>query len=295
MRRFRIALLQLSAREDDVEANLARADTWCRRAAEADADLAVLPEMWSTGYTPVPQSASERKAWFGRAEPLDGPYISHFANLADELDMAIGATLLERVDGGVRNTVVVLDRTGERVLVYAKSHTCDFDWERTLTRGESFPVATLRTATDEVRVGAMICYDREFPEPARLLMLAGAEVIVVPNCCDLDEVRVAQTLTRATKNMVVVAVANHAPPGADGGSIAVSPIAYEGQGGPPVDTTVARGGPGEELVLCDVDLDTLRAWRSAETWGNAFRRPELYGPLSDTTVHPPFERRQARR
>ena len=55
-------------------------------------------------------------------------------------------------------------------------HTCDFGAERALTPGEDFRVAELDTACGRVKVGAMICYDREFPESARILMLRGAEL-----------------------------------------------------------------------------------------------------------------------
>ncbi len=85
-----------------------------------------------------------------------------------------------------------LTRFGERKLVYAKVHTCDFDVERELTPGEDFYVCALDTACGEVKVGAMICYDREFPESARVLMLKGAELILVPNACPMEINRLSQ-------------------------------------------------------------------------------------------------------
>ena len=97
--------------------------------------------------------------------------------------MAIGVTLLERCPSGPRNTLVLFDRFGRRVLTYAKVHTCDFDVERNLTPGDDFYVADLDTAAGTVKVGAMICFDREFPESARILMLQGAELILTPNAC----------------------------------------------------------------------------------------------------------------
>ena len=112
---------------------------------------------------------------------MDGDFVSAFGELARELNMAIGVTLLERYEGGPRNTLVLFDRFGERQLTYAKVHTCDFDVERHLTPGREFPVCVLDTAVGPVRVGAMICFDREFPESARILMLNGAELILVPN------------------------------------------------------------------------------------------------------------------
>lgn len=65
-------------------------------------------------------------------------------------------------------------------------HTCDFDKEAALTPGDDFYVAALDTPHGPLNVGALICYDREFPESARLLMLKGAEVILTPNACELE-------------------------------------------------------------------------------------------------------------
>ena len=55
------------------------------------------------------------------------------------------------------------------VMTYEKVHTCDFDIERNLTPGEDFFVSDLNTEYGDVKIGAMICYDREFPESARIL------------------------------------------------------------------------------------------------------------------------------
>ena len=65
--------------------------------------------------------------------------------------MAIGVTLLERCPSGPRNTLVLFDRFGRRVLTYAKVHTCDFDVERNLTPGDDFYVADLDTAAARSR------------------------------------------------------------------------------------------------------------------------------------------------
>jgi predicted amidohydrolase len=112
------------------------------------------------------------EAYCRQAIGRDDPYLLHFQSLAQELRMAIALTYLERWPGGPRDTVSLIDRHGEMVLTYAKVHTCDFDpVEATCTPGDSFPVCTLDTAHGPVKVGAMICYDREFPESARLLML----------------------------------------------------------------------------------------------------------------------------
>ena len=174
MKYFRVALLQMTAGASQAE-NLEKGQVWCRRAKAMGADLALFPEMWSCGY------AVERPDLEALAIRRDAPFLLAFRDLAAELEMAIAVTYLERRDQAPRNTVTVFDRFGREALTYAKVHTCDFGDEKKLGRGDRFPVAQLNTAAGPVQVGAMICYDREFPESARLLMLAGAEIILVPN------------------------------------------------------------------------------------------------------------------
>ena len=174
MSSFRVALLQLLP-TGSLEGNLEKGILWCRRAKALGADLALFPEMWSSGYdltqTPI-----------GR----DSAFLAAYRELARELDMAVAVTYLERYEPMPRNTVTVFDRRGREALTYAKVHTCDFGDERALTPGEGFVTAELDTADGPVRIGAMICYDREFPESARILMLQGAEIVLVPNACPME-------------------------------------------------------------------------------------------------------------
>src|SRR5437588_10568653 len=115
----------------------------------------------------------------------------------------------------------LIDRHGDIVMTYAKVHTCDFGaQEWTLTPGEDFYVCSLDTEQGALKVGAMICYDREFPESARILMLKGAEVILTPNSCPLEINRLSQYRARAFENMVALAMANYAAPQDNGHSIA---------------------------------------------------------------------------
>jgi len=102
------------------------------------------------------------------------------------VDEAIAITYLKRWAGAPRNTVSLIDRHGEIVMTYAKAHTCVFSVECALTPSDDFHVCTLDTAHGPVKAGAMICYDREFPESARILMLKGAEIILTPNACALE-------------------------------------------------------------------------------------------------------------
>ncbi|MBX5446534.1 carbon-nitrogen hydrolase family protein [Sphaerobacter sp.] len=301
-----VALLQMVASGTDQDANLRKGDAFCRRARAMGADIALFPEMWNIGYTPypgcaanyhqvgaeTPEQARARAAWQEQAIGPDDAFVVHFRKLARELDMAIALTYLERWPGAPRNTVSLIDRHGEIVLTYAKVHTCDFGLEAALTPGDDFPVCTLDTAAGPVRVGAMICFDREFPESARLLMLNGAEIILTPNACPLEPNRIGQFRSRAFENMVGVAMANYAAPQQNGHSVAFDPIAFDEEERSR-DTLIVEAGEAEGIYLAPFDLDRLRAWRRHEVWGNAFRRPHRYGPLVAPEIQNPFVRRNA--
>ena len=308
-----IALLQLRDHGMDQAANLEQGLAACRRARAMGADLALFPEMWNIGYSafapeePGPSDhwraparwalggprsvpVEDRARWQARAVGPDGEYVRSFRALARELDMAIALTYLERWPVAPRNTVALIDRRGEIVLTYAKVHTCDFDlMGDALTPGEEFYVAALDTAQGPVQVGAMICFDREFPESARVLMLKGAELILVPNCCDLEQHRLGQLRARAYENMVGVATANYPRPRCNGHSAAFDPFAFTEQGCSR-DTLVAEAGDEEAILLAAFDLQRLRACREQEVWGNAFRRPRAYAALVAPEVAPPFVR-----
>jgi N-carbamoylputrescine amidase len=310
---LRVALLQLAGHGTDQAANLAAGDAACRRARDLGADIALFPEMWNIAYSrfwpeekgdrwraphrwtspPQPDPPELERAlaeWRGRAIGADDPFVVHFRDLARESNMAIALTYLERWPGKPRNSVSLIDRRGEIVFTYAKVHTCAFDRsEDALTPGDAFPVGTLETAAGPVNIGAMICYDREFPESARILMLNGAEVILTPNACTLDPNRLGQFRARAFENMVGVAMANYAAPAANGHSVAFDPIGYDAEGRCR-DTLLIEAGEGEEVYLATFDLDRLRAWREAETFGDAFRRPRCYAPLVARETRPPFVR-----
>ena len=161
------------------------------------------------GSTATSRPRRHLTRWRSQAIARDGVFVSHFGALAAELGLAIAVTYLEAWPGGPRNTVTLFDRRGREALTYAKVHTCAFDWpESALTPGDGFPVAALDTAAGPLQVGAMICFDREFPETARILALDGAELILVPNACPMEDNRTAQLRARAFENMVGVALAN---------------------------------------------------------------------------------------
>ena len=203
MKNLKVALLQILP-EGSLDKNLRKGIEYCRKAKDANADIALFPEMWNVGYE-ILEDLNKLKI---SAIATDSPFISSFRNIAKELQMAVGITFLEQFNPLPRNTFCLIDRFGNIVLTYAKVHTCDFGDECRLTAGENFYVVNLNTAQGYVKVGAMICYDREFPESARILMLKGAEIILVPNACPIEINRFSQLRTRAYENMVGIATAN---------------------------------------------------------------------------------------
>jgi predicted amidohydrolase len=280
---FRVALLQISAYKGEQDKNLEKGDEACRLAAEQGADIALFPEMWSSGY--------HKESILNADLQLDenSHFIKHFKSLALELNMAIAITYLEKWDGGPRNTISIIDRHGRIVLTYAKVHTCVFnDAEVNLTRGDDFYVCNLDTKSGEVKIGAMICYDREFPESARILMLKGAEIVLIPNSCliryipeaGLDDIRLQQLRARAFENMIGVAMTNYPAPLEDGGSCAFKTTGE----------TIVFADEKESCLIAEFNLDELRDWRENETWGNAFRQPSKYGQLTSLDVEEPFLR-----
>jgi predicted amidohydrolase len=294
MSTLKVALLQLLSAGYDQASNQAKGEKYCRQARQMGADIALFPEMWNIGYQ-LPDSLQPDQVEFWQQHAIDrhSDFVISFCNLARELDLAIGLTYLEQWAGPPRNTLSLIDRHGQICLTYAKVHTCDFDKEAALTPGDDFFVCELDTAVGPVKVGAMICFDREFPESARVLMLKGAELILTPNACELEANRIAQFRTRAFENMLGLAMANYAIPQENGHSVAFDGIAFKETG--PRDTCLVQADGHEGIYLAGFDLDQLRAYRLNEVWGNAYRKPGRYAVLTGVAVESPFIRPDVRR
>ncbi len=292
MDKLKIALLQI-APTGSLQGNLEKGLAACREAKRRGADIALFPEMWSNGYAIYDRPAAE---WTAEAVSADSDFVCRFGALAKELGMAVGITLLESFPAGPRNTLILFDRFGRRVLTYAKVHTCDFDTERHLTRGEDFDTVDLDTACGTVRVGAMICFDREFPESARILMLKGAELILTPNACPMEINRLSQLRGRAYENMLCVATCNYpgTVPDCNGNSSVFDGVAYLPDAAEARDTCILQADEKEGVYIAGLDLEQLRHYRQNEGHGNAYRRPNKYGLLTDGHIHEPFVRKDRR-
>ena len=175
---MRVAVCQLNARADRA-ANLATARDLLQRAADAGADLAVLPEF--TDYLGPAAGLPE-------PEPVDGEYGQFFAKAAHELSMWVHAGSFHEIGpdpAHTFNTSLVFDRSGSLARVYRKIHLYDveipgrvsYHESATVTAGEEPATVTV----DGVTIGLSICYDLRFPELYRHLAVhGGAQVLAVP-------------------------------------------------------------------------------------------------------------------
>lgn len=281
---LRVALLQMLPDASNQEVNAERAEEFCRKAASAGADIALMPEMFNIGYTGFEDDENRRQQWQQQAVSRDSHWVQRFGRLAGDLQMAIAAAYLEKTPNWPRNAVTLFDRTGREVLTYRKVHTCDFTtMEASTDPGEDWPVVELDTGAGPVQVGCMICYDREHPESARCLMLNGAEVVLTPNACTLCDLQIMQFQIRAYENAMAVAMANYAAPLHNGRSCA---FGAEGK-------LVVQAGEEEGICMAPFDLDKIRDYRSRTIWGDAFRRPHRYGAITQQQDLPVFRRKNA--
>ena len=275
-RTIKIAFLQLLPGKT-LEEQLEIGQKACREAKEKGADIALFPEMWSDGYF-LPQDEQKLKSLSIRK---DSAFVLSFRQLARELRMAIGITFLEAFDPNPLNSVVFFDRLGNEILHYSKVHTCAFDDEAVLSAGEDFYTADLDFGRGTVKFGSMICFDREFPESARILMLKGAEVILAPNACPMEINRLAALRTRAYENKVAIATCNYpkGQPDCNGHSTLFDGVAWL-RDEPGVRDMCTLEAPEEEgFYLAEIDMDMLRDYREHEVMGEYYRHPEKYGIL----------------
>lgn len=292
---LRIAMVQHKAIPNDSNANLQLALQYIAEAHLMEADIVLFPEMWSNGYAPPFDGAfddplrfgfdKERIVWLENAIAINSKYVMALRNIAKKLHIGICATYLSKTTSKPQNTAIIIDRNGEVILEYAKVHTCDFSLEKLLQGGNMFKVCEF----DGVQIGAMICYDREFPESARVLMLKGAEIILVPNACDMNPARSNQLSSRAFENMVGIAMANY-PATNWGHTCAISPIVFDKNGNYLNNTIIEADDVSEQILIAQFEIDEIRAYRRSETWGNAFRKPQAYTDLLSSEVNEPFIR-----
>lgn len=275
----------------DMEKNAEKGVQLCKKAAEMGADICLFYEGWNVNYDlnsvkEIIETNSDSQ--MEQLEKQCDTFLETFKELAKEHDMVIALPCILFRHGVVENNVKVIGRDGQVKISYNKVHTCEFYHEGLMLPGEEFFVEEIDTKKGKIKVGVMTCFDREFPESARILMLKGAELILVPNNSRMEQNRIQQLNTRAMENMLAIAMCN--APGADmGHSVAFDGISYKAnEDGRDMKTVEA--GEYEDIYIANFDIDKLRDFRKKEVWGNAYRNPTLYGQLVDENVAEEFIR-----
>lgn len=210
---------------DDVGANLAEIGRVTEAAAAEGADVAVFPEFAMIGVAALTPEV------LAQAQPLDGPFVSGLAQVAERTGVAIIAGVLEEIPGETRayNSLVVVTPDAGLTAVYHKAHLYDaFGFKES---DHICPGALDGAVTFDVhgvRLGLLTCYDLRFPEAARQHADAGVDVIVYPAAWVPGPRKEDhwQTLARARaiENTLYVAAISQGPPLGVGGSLIVDPM-----------------------------------------------------------------------
>lgn len=245
-----LALWQCPYAANTAEA-LARLDTTAAQARAQGADLLVCPEMSLTGYQIGVAAVA------ALAEPADGPLAQAVASLAQRHRIAIVYGYPEHnTSGKPYNAVQFIAADGERIANYRKTHLFGGIDRAQFSPGPQAPTVF---EWNGWRLGLLICYDIEFPEPARGLALQGADVVLVPtaNMAQFDEVQRVLLPARALENRVFVAYANACGQERDttygGLSTACAPMGE----------VLKQAARDEQLILCKLTRPTLLAARAS--------------------------------
>ena len=245
---FKVAILQARSENANISKNVDIIHHAMKKASINNADILLLPECFITGYD-LPMT-------YEKSISDDNEVIQNICALAKEYHMGVVLTSFTKGERKPQNTAFVISKQGNILMKYSKVHTCDFADEKEVEEGKEFKVCNF----DGVKIGIMICYDREYPESARILMMKGAEIILVPNDCGSMKPRLQALSTRAYENMVGIAMAN--PNGVNAGcSCAYSPICWDENGECVDNTILVADDCSEGIFYAEFDMDKIREYR----------------------------------
>jgi len=285
---LKVALLQETDRGSR-DANLDAIEAGLREAAAAGAELVLLQELHNGPYFCQHESVDE----FERAETIPGPGTERIGNLAEELALVVVASLFEKRAAGLyHNTAVVFDRSATIAGRYRKMHIPDdpaFYEKFYFTPGD---LGFEPVDTSVGRLGVLVCWDQWYPEAARLMALAGAELLLYPTAIGWDPADAQDEKDRQREAWITVqrghAVANGLPllacnrtgHEADASGVGAG-IQFWGSSfvaGPQGELLAQAGGDARELLVVDVDMQrseqVRRIWPFLRD-----RRIDAYGDL----------------
>lgn len=257
MKTFTAGLVQQRCGEDR-QANLARSMDGIREAAGRGAELVVLQELHLGPYF----CQTEDAACFDLAEPVPGPATETLGALSRELGVVLVVSLFERRAAGLyHNTAVVLEKDGSIAGIYRKMHIPDDPgyYEKYYFTPGDLGFRPIRTSIGNL--GVLVCWDQWYPEAARLMALAGADLLIYPTAIGWETGESREDRSRMLDAWITIqrahAVANGLP------VITANRVGFEPAPAGPFET----GAPGE-------------ACRGQEFWGHSF----ITGPQGELLV-----------
>lgn len=259
---LRVASVSFVPVKWDKEANAATIEKLVTEAASEGAGLVVTPEGALEGYVvneviraeDAATKAELTQRFQDLAEPLDGPYLQRMSQLADRLNIhLILGVLLRNDEQTTFNSTVLLGPKGEIVGVYNKTHFAQgYDVNPPgYTPGDEYPVFDVGS----VKLGMMICFDRQVPETARMLTLGGANLIICPSYGGTGDWNTRMMQVRAYENDVYLVFTHPTQ------TLIIAP-----------DGDLLAESEGDAVTLHDLDL--ARRTRGRESLRN--RRPGTY-------------------
>lgn len=289
-RKLKIALVQQQVLNNDKTNSWHRSEEQIRRLAARGAQLILLQELHSTLYF----CQEENTEFFDLAEPIPGPATDFFGKLAEELKIVLVTSLFEKRAAGLyHNTAVVFDKDKGMVGKYRKMHIPDDPgfYEKFYFTPGDLGYEPIETSVG--KLGVLVCWDQWYPEAARLMAMAGAEILLYPTAIGWDrtdsqeeqarQFGAWQTIQRghAVANSLPVIVANRT--GFEPSPIATDPgIQFWGQSficGPQGEILATASPDKEENLL--VELDMQRCENVRRIWPYfRDRRIETYQDLT---------------
>jgi N-carbamoylputrescine amidase len=260
---IKAALVQ-ELNQGDAESNLARIEQRVAEAAAQGAQLVLLQELHNGAYFCQHESADE----FDRAEPIPGPSCQRLSALAKRHGVVLVGSLFERRAAGLyHNTAVVFEKTGELLGKYRKMHIPDDPgfYEKFYFTPGDLGFEPIQTSLG--KIGVLVCWDQWYPEAARLMALAGADMLVYPTAIGWDpddddaekqRQRDAWLLSHrghAVANGIPVLSCNRV--GFEASPLGASGIRFWGSShmlGPQGEVLAQAGTDEPELLIADIDL-----------------------------------------
>lgn len=291
MRILKVGMVQQSC-GPDIEKNIAKIEANIRDCASKGAQLVVLQELHNSVYF----CQTEEASLCDLAETIPGPSTERYGRLAKELGIVLVTSLFEkRAPGLYHNTAVVMEKDGSIAGCYRKMHIPDdpcFYEKFYFTPGD---MGFNPVETSLGKIGVLVCWDQWYPEAARLMALAGADILVYPTAIGGvgTDSKEEQQVQRQAWQLVQRghSVANGLPvitvnrvghePDPSGNTIGLDFWGYSFATGPQGEILAQLSTDKEENAVVEIDLDRTeyvrRGWpflrdRRIDAYGDILKR-----------------------